>query len=192
MESSPEPFKEHVINKTVSTPLTPGFCISNATKSTEAENKQVLARGYQRLFGTLLWAARGSFIECLEGCSELGRVMAKPTEAAWAAACHMLTYMIQHKNNGIRYSNAGNSLPVAFVDASNKADLADSKCQYGYVHLWMGGAIIARSKKLAHVGLSAAHNEYMAAHWANRHTAWLRDLLAEMGINEVAQAPTLT
>ncbi len=32
----------------------------------------------------------------------------------------------------------------------------------------------------------------MAAHWANRHTAWLRDLLAEMGISEVAQAPTLT
>jgi hypothetical protein len=32
----------------------------------------------------------------------------------------------------------------------------------------------------------------MAAHWANRHTAWLRDLLAEMGITEVAQAPTVT
>lgn len=78
------------------------------------------------------------------------------------------------------------------MDASNKADPADSKCQYGYAHLWQGGAIIACSKKLAHVGLSAAHNEYMAAHWANRHTAWLRDLLGEMGLSEVVVAPTIT
>ena len=78
------------------------------------------------------------------------------------------------------------------MDSSNKADPSDGKCQYGYAHLWMGGAVIAVSKKLAHVGLSAAHNEYMAAHWANRHTAWFRDLLEEMGIAEIGRTPTVT
>ena len=38
-------------------------------------------------------------------------------------------------------------------------------------------------KKLCHVGLSAAHNEYMAMHWANRHVSWMRDLFREMGIS---------
>ena len=140
----------------------------------------------------MLWAARGCFPECLNGCSVLGRVMSKPTENAWTEACHMLTYMIQHKTNSIKYSSEGNMMPIAFVDASNKADPADSKCQYGYTHLWMGGSVIAVSKKLSHVGLSAAHNEYMAVHWANRHTAWLRDLLAEMEIDEIGQEPTVT
>lgn len=192
IEAMTAAFKTHLKTKTLSTPLPPGFFISKATKSTEEENKRILDRGYQRLFGMLLWAARGTFPECLQGTSMLGRVMSAPTEEAWSAACHMLTYMHQHKHSGIKYSSAGNSLPIAFVDASNKPDPADSKCQYGYAHLWQGGTIIACSKKLAHVGLSAAHNEYMAAHWANRHTAWLRDLFEEMGVSGVGAAPTIT
>ena len=52
--------------------------------------------------------------------------------------------------------------------------------------------MIASSKKLAHVGLSAAHNEYMATHWCNRHTCWLRDLLEEIELGEVVAKPTLT
>ena len=82
----------------------------------------------------------------------------------------MPTYLTQHSERGIKYSSAGNAAPVTFADASNKPDPNDSKCQYGYTHLWMGGPIIAVSKKLNHVGLSAAHNEYQATHWANRHT----------------------
>ena len=118
--------------------------------------------------------------------------MAQPSEEAWAAACHMLTYMCQHKDHGIRFSSSGNDEPAAYVDSSNKPDPTDSKCQYGYCHLWQGGCIIAASKKLAHVGLSAAHNEYMAAHWANRHTAWLRDLLVEMEVLPEDSMPTVT
>jgi hypothetical protein len=185
-------FEDHIIHRTINSPMVQGFFISNATKSTEEENKRVLDRGYQRLYGMLLWAARGSFVDCLQGCSLLGRVMATPTEVAWTAACHMMTYMLQHKNTGITYSSAGNAIPMCFVDASSKADPADSKCLYGYAHLWMGGTIIAVCKKLAHVGLSAAHNEYMAAHWANRHTAWLRDVLTEMNMSAVVTAPTIT
>jgi hypothetical protein len=192
VESMGESFKEYVSKRTINTPLTPGFSTSIAVKSTEEENKRVLNRGFQRLFGTLLWAARGCFPECLEGCSTLGRVMSKPTEGAWEQVCHMMNYMLQHKNNSIKYSSEGNLMPIVFVDASNKADPADSKCQYGYTHLWMGGTVIAVSKKLAHVGLSAAHNEYMAAHWANRHTAWLRDLMEEMEIKEIGTEPTVT
>jgi len=140
----------------------------------------------------LLWAARGTYPECLQGTSLMGRVMARPTEEAWKAAVWMLTYINQHKNRGIRFSSKGNSAPIVYSDASNKADPTDSKCQYGYFHLRMGGTIIAVSKKLAHVGLSAAHNEYMALHWANRHTAWLRDLLSEMDLGDAVEQHTVT
>jgi hypothetical protein len=104
----------------------------------------------------------------------------------------MLTYLTQHKTHGIKFTSKGNKEPIAFVDASNRPDPIDGKCQYGYCHLWQGGCIVAASKKLAHVGLSAAHNEYMAAHWANRHTAWLRDLLEEMEVGDAITKPTPT
>jgi hypothetical protein len=118
--------------------------------------------------------------------------MAMPTEAAWTAAVHMMNYMYQNRHRGIKFSGNGNGEPIAFVDASNKPDPNDSKCQYGYVHMWCNGPIVAVSKKLAHVGLSAAHNEYMALHFVNRHTIWLRQLLTELGLEDVVAKPTLT
>ena len=192
IDAMTESFKQYVLRKAVNTPVPDGFFIWRDAATPEAESKRVLDRGYQRLFGMLLWAARGTFTECLQGCSLLGRVMSAPTEEAWSAACHMLTYMQQHKTHGIRYSTDGNSAPICMTDSSNKPDPTDSKCQYGYCHLWQGAVIIAVSKKLAHVGLSAAHNEYMAAHWANRATMWLRDLLCEMGLEDVVSKPTDT
>ena len=48
-------------------------------------------------------------------------------------------YMIQQKHRGVTFRSDGNINPVAYVDASNKPDPNDSKCQYGHVHLWMGG-----------------------------------------------------
>ena len=47
------------------------------------------------------------------------------------------------------------------------------------------------SRKLAHVGLSAAHNEYMAIHWAVRHIVWLREMLIEVGLAEIVEDPTV-
>lgn len=192
VEAMANTFEKDLLSKNVTTPLPDGFFTYKKTTTSEQESKAVLARGYQRLFGSLLWAARGTFPECLEGCSMLGRVMSAPAEDDWSAACHMLTYMHQHRHHGILYSSNGNSIPYAMVDSSNKTDPTDSKCQYGYCHVLAGAAIIAQSKKLSHIGLSAAHNEYMAAHWCNRHTAWLRDLLVEMGYLEVGAQPTNT
>ena len=51
--------------------------------------------------------------------------------------------------------------------------------------------MIAVSKKLSHIGLSAAHNEYMALHWATRHVSWLRELLTELGYAAAVDSPTV-
>ena len=91
------------------------------------------------------WAARGVFPECTVGTSMLGRVMAAPTEQAFREAVNMMNYMHQNKTRGIRFTSQGNTQPVAFCDASNKPDPSDSKCLFGYVHLYMGGPIIFAS-----------------------------------------------
>jgi len=102
-----------------------------------------------------------------------------------------MNFMLQNKTRGIRFDSRGNAVPVALVDASNKPDPTDSKCQYGISALWQSGPIITVSRKLAHVGLSAAHNEYMAIHWAVRHIVWLREMLIEVGLAEIVEDPTV-
>ena len=86
--------------------------------------------------------------------------MSRPSWAAWQAALHMLKWMIRNKNVGIKFTKGGNIFPVGFVDASNKPDPGDGKCQFGFNLMWMGGPIFELSKKLRHIGLSSEHNEY--------------------------------
>lgn len=175
-------FREHANNRTAYTPMPDNTYIYLNPKTTDHEADRVLDRGYQRLFGMILWAARGVYPECLQGASMLGRVLSRPTEEAFRAAIHMMKYMYANRNRGLRYTSDDCGDPIAYVDASNKADPTDSKCMFGYCITWQGAAVISYSKKLCHVGLSAGHNEYMALHWVNRHTCWLRDLLREMGL----------
>ena len=73
VEAMAKPFEKHIFNKNVSTPLPDGFFTYKKTTTSEQESKTVLARGYQKLFGSLLWAARGTLPECLQGCSMLGK-----------------------------------------------------------------------------------------------------------------------
>ena len=117
--------------------------------------------------------------------------MARPTEQFWSNAVQMMNYMYQNRYRGIKYSSLGNQVPCAMVDASNKPDPSDSKCQYGWVVMLSGGPIMQASKKLCHVGLSAAHNEYMALHWCCRAVVWLRELLIEIGFRGMVAEPTV-
>ena len=189
-----ETFKEWKTEKTMHTPVKEDLFISKPVKldaSSEAKAKEIIARGGQTLLGMLLWAARCCYPECLLGTSMLGRVMARPTEEFWNNAVHMMNYMYQNRHRGIKFSSTGNRVPVAHVDASNKPDPSDGKCQYGFDVMLAGGPIIAVSKKLSHIGLSAAHNEYMALHWCNRQVMWLRQLLTEIGLRDMVKEPTI-
>ena len=196
IEGMADVFSQYIQKKDKHTPVKEDMFIHKPIKgdNLEAETRaqELIEQGFQKLLGSLLWAARGVYPECLLGTSMLGRVMAKPTDDAWDNAVHMLNYMHQNRNRGIVFSTKGSnhSAPQAHVDASNKPDPTDSKCQYGYVISWQGGPIVAVSRKLSHIGLSAAHNEYMALHWCIRHVVWVRELLVEMGIPEEVEVAT--
>ena len=75
------------------------------------------------------------------------------------------------------------------MDASNKDDPVDGKCQYGY-HIHWGGPLITKSSKLNHVGINSTYNEYMALHHAIKHLVWLRQIMDEVGLGDRIVAPT--
>ena len=74
----------------------------------------------------------------------------------------------------------------AYIDASNKPDLFDGKCQYGFVVFW-GGPLIFKSAKLEHVGMNSTYNEYQALTHTIKHIVWLRKLLHEIGLGHTCK-----
>ena len=80
--------------------------------------------------------------------------------------------------------------PCAMVDASNRDDPADGKCQYGYTINW-GGPLITKSGKLNHVGINSTYNEYMALTHCIKQIVWLRQLFNEIGLAAYIDQPTV-
>ena len=193
IEGMASAFKDYILKRDIDTPLPPNLFMHKQTTKTDdtrETTRKILDRGFQRLFGMLLWAARGVFPEAVVATSMTGRLMADPTEEAWDALCWLLTYMYQRKSRGIRFSSRGNCHMICYVDASNKPDPTDGKAQFGYVIMIQGGPMVSVSKKANHVGQSASHNEYMAITHAAKHVAWARDLLSELGLEEMCPKPT--
>ena len=82
----------------------------------------------------LLRAAWGVYPEIMPDggkyARQTRRVMAELMEEFWNNAVHMMNCMYQNKPRGVMCSYTSNNTLVAYVDASNKPDPTDSKCQY--------------------------------------------------------------
>ena len=185
-----EAFKDHIPDTNPSTPFPANKYLWRSKEADPAETQEMLNLGYQRAIGMLLWAQRGVYPECAYGLNQLCRLMSAPTREAWAAAMHMMAYMRCNKEKGIKFHSKGNEEPIIFSDAAFNPDPADGLSQYGYCAMWMGGPIASVSKKLAHVGLSSFHNEYMAIRHAAAEAMWIRQLLTEIGCECFVRSPT--
>ena len=102
----------------------------------------------------------------------------------------MISYMYKNRHTGIMFSSKSPMQPVVFSDASSKPDATDGLSRYGFSVQMSGGPIAFNSKKLAHVGLSAFHNEYMALRYAAGTAMWARNILQEIGCSHLLTEPT--
>ena len=185
-------FSDHIIPADLKVPFPENVKISKLEQPDDTEVKEVLALGYQRAVGIILWAARHCYPECKYGISKLCSVMARPSYTAFKAAMHMISYLGQNQLRGIQFNADGNKLPIVCSDASNKADPATGCSHGGFTITWFGGPLAFQSKRLAHVGHSSAHNEYMAITAAIKRTVWLRQLISELSAcQEVLAQPTV-
>ena len=116
------------------------------------------------------------------GAQVLCSMMGCPNDKAFAG--HMLAYMEQHSNRGIKYSADGNAYLIVSVDASNKSDGDDGCAIAGHVISMMNAPIVGKSYKHKHNGLSSEQNEYVAITGALRVVVWMRQLFDEIGLNE--------
>jgi hypothetical protein len=184
-------FKDKMPIKVPDFPVEPKFTCSTLDVTPPEESAAVLEAGYQCAMGMLLWAVRRVYTSCRVGVSILCRVMAKPSWKAFYQAMQMIAWIYANRTSGMKFSRGVNTRPVGLVDASNKPDPVDGKCQFGYVIMWMGAPVMDVSKKLRHIGLSSEHNEYMAMHFAHQGLVWFRQLLGELGLDDLLDRPTV-
>ena len=98
--------------RTVSTPFPEGLILTKSSTPGEGEVDRNIARGYQRLVGSLLWCVSHVSPICAYGCSQLCKLMSFPTDLqlAWKCALRMLQYLLQHTAEGIQFREA-NMMP---------------------------------------------------------------------------------
>ena len=191
-----EAFKSYLDDEEVNTPFPPKVMLTkfdyNNGLTTDEEAKEFLEKGYMRAVGMLLWATRQVFAECAVGVSMLCRVMSCPNSEAWSCAMHMIRWMRSQRLRGLMFNSSALKEPVAFSDSSNDSDPETGHSQYGYCIMMSGGPIIYQRKKLKHVSPngSASHCEYMALCHCNQSVVWLRQLLQELGCDELVEKPT--
>ena len=73
------------------------------------------------------------------------------------------------------------------VDASNKPDPHSGLAQAGYTSHWANGPTTCKGLLLKHEGLSSEHNEYMGLTATFRFVVGTRQLLSELGVNNLVQ-----
>ena len=183
-------FSDRMPGKSTTLPIDASFEISMADVVPDSESRAVLDAGYQCAMGMLLWAARRVYSTIRVGVSVLCRVMSKPSWKAFYGAMSLIRWVYDHRNEGLLFTNSC-PIPFGMVDASNKPDRKDGKCQFGFVFMFMGAVIMDVSKKLRHVGLSSEHNEYMAMAFAHQSLIWLRQLLEELDLTHLIEEPTV-
>jgi hypothetical protein len=184
-------FREYLPQKTLNTFLPAKVNLSKYERPPELEIQEFQEKGYNRAVGMIVWAVRHVTPIGKYGVTQLCTVMATPGKEAFEAAMHAIAFMEQRAKVGIKFSADGNRIPVFMSDASNKPDPYDGKCHAGFTGHLANGPLVCKSFKLKHCGLSSEHNEYMGLTACLRAIVWLRQLLGEIGRNDMIENPTV-
>lgn len=108
-----------------------------------------------------------------------------------AAAKRIIRYLIQAKDNGIRYTFNENSQHelIGYSDSDYANDLDTRRSTTGYIFTLNGSPVTWSSQRQQTVALSTTEAEYMAACEATKEAIWLRQLMKD--IQEPFEQPKL-
>ena len=141
---------------------------------------------YQKIIGSLNYAALTTRPDIAYATNDLGRFNAQAKRFHLDAARHVLRYLAGTMDLGLKFNRSkSDSLNVeVYSDASWANDLETRRSTSGMVVKFMGNVITWASKKQKTVARSSTEAEYVAAADATSECIWLR-----MWINEVFEEP---
>ena len=187
--------------KPVSTPEVVASSSSSGSVAGDDEKKLTAPAElhlYQEMVGTLMYAAVSCRLDIAHAVHALASDMQAPTGASMLAAKRVLRYLAGTKEIGLVFGSLasgraeasdtrghGSKTHVdvcAYADADWANNKKDRKSITGWVAKLNGDPISWASKKQRVVALSTCEAELYAEAAAIQEVLWLRDLLAEMGL----------
>ena len=177
--------------KPSSVPLDPGavFSYADSPKSAaeEAEMLRAPCNLYRALVGSLLYCAVATRPDIALAVSKVSHVMSKPGPTHYRRALHILRYLKQTVDLGIRYGGAEvvqKNVLTAFCDADYAGCVDSRKSTSGYVFHLNGGPVSWLSKLQSTVALSTTEAEYVAVAACACDAVFLRGLLEDYTIGQ--------
>uniref|UniRef100_A0A5S6QJX2 Reverse transcriptase Ty1/copia-type domain-containing protein n=1 Tax=Trichuris muris TaxID=70415 RepID=A0A5S6QJX2_TRIMR len=175
--------KEHGLldAKPVATPMEANFL-----SSTEEESPKLPDNAeYRKAIGSLLYLATATRPDISFAVGQLCRCMEHPTQRDWKAVKRVMRYLAGSPYRKLRFSANGSIKLSGFVDADWAGDQADRKSTSGYAFKVGTSTVAWSSRKQSFVALSSTEAEYIAASEACRDLLWIRQVLEDIGIEQV-------
>ncbi len=164
--------------KPTATPAVPNGSSEDGTTTAEMFADKT---AYQRLVGSLLYAAVVTRPDVAHAVSYVCRFTSEPTQQHWVAAKRILRYLKGTITLGLVYTKQKHQELIGYVDADWGGDRVTRRSTTGYVFVMGGAAVSWLSKRQPIVTLSSTEAEYVALASATTQTVWLRRLLRDLG-----------
>ncbi|XP_055605684.1 uncharacterized protein LOC129753859 [Uranotaenia lowii] len=117
----------------------------------------------------------------------LSRFQSGATDEHWNHLKRVLRYLQGTIEYDLVYKRNSNAEPlIGFADADWGSDLDDRKSTSGSVFQVFGNTVLWTSRKQPTVSLSSTEAEYISLSQAACDAIWLRNILAEFGIKNIA------
>ncbi|KIL57633.1 hypothetical protein M378DRAFT_16140, partial [Amanita muscaria Koide BX008] len=144
---------------------------------------EVNVKEYQRLIGSLMYAAIATRFDIATAVGMLSRHSQAPGKEHHIAVKRVFRYLRGASESDVLYDGKSPTTdPVIYTDADWAGDSSDRKSISGYTAILSGAAISWSSKKQSTVSLSSTEAEYIAAARGTQEATWIQTFLSEIGL----------
>jgi transposase InsO family protein len=150
-----------------------------------AELKDMEGIPYQQAVGSLMYAMVATRPDIAYAVGAVSQFMSNPGSAHWMAVKRVLRYLQGTSQHVLRYGGECNIVLAGYCDADWAGNVDDRRSTTGFTFMLGGGSVCWNSKKQATVALSTTEAEYIAAAQATKEAVWMRQLLADLGYEQV-------
>ena len=147
------------------------------------DDDETVAGPYRAWIGTLNYVAHATRPDVLFATALLARFQEAPKKAHWAAAQHVIKYLLSTKTMGLSFTGPHKDIEIAaYADADWAGDEHERKSTSGVIITICGSPIIFSSRLQTNISQSSTEAEFVAACDAVKELAWLTGLLGELGV----------
>jgi hypothetical protein len=177
-----ERFPQHLTYRTKAAPL---------LKIAEDDSKPTPLTPYQEIIGCLQWLAGCTRPDISFAASYLARYTANPTKDHWELALRTTSYLAHTRTVGLTLGGLNQVTLTGWVDADWAGCHDTRRSTTGYLFKINNSPIVWSSKRQQTVATSTVEAEYIAIAEAAKEALWLRNLLKELGFENIVTRATV-